>query len=555
MDSRLFSRPSSNNDIPHLSSTSASATEAIAAVEIIGPRVYRLNNPHDAEGKIRFYVLGCHGNGKEAQKAVAELMNETASRPEQAPAFILFTGDNLYDYGTMNPEDPAFNKCHHDIYGNPALTAINQLPCFMLLGNHDENFHAKRLLAYGGGTQGKAVGVNEVAHTYLKDPNQLVQTFQEETLNLAKLPHWVMPYFFYSIIIGDTQIFCLNSNRYLEDYYAHHTNGQSHHPVNQAVWLKQEYETARAAGRQVFLALHHPLSTDGKRAHPSHFDSTHYSTNDLVRKINALLGTRTYSHNALLAEALIKDRIEPDLVLCAHDHVNRYAHKPYFLGTKPLRQFTSGGGGGDLQHRVSLKDYPSVACHLKQNGFGMITTDAKNPQGFTLDLYTLGDYNKELTQAVAANQPLQLPKLHLRFNHENSTPIQQPSPDEAVNQCQVNLRECCERYLSYLKRIEQPIHENYDESIYTTIFNSPFTLYKKTRPKPPHEHNMIIVHDVLGTIDQFQPLTATELVVRIEKLIGELSVYELKDQELYNDLEKIIEKLRVAMCSKRRASA
>src|SRR5437868_4960922 len=74
------------------------------AVENVGPRVYRLVG-HKGE-KLRFFVIGCQGTGEPAQKEVAELMNKIAlESKDHPPAFILFLGDNMYDYGVTSPTD------------------------------------------------------------------------------------------------------------------------------------------------------------------------------------------------------------------------------------------------------------------------------------------------------------------------------------------------------------------------------------------------------------------------------------------------------------------
>src|SRR5436190_13282726 len=106
---------------------------ALDAANAAKPRVYTLTsdtNPRTAKSAMRFYVIGCHGDAKEAQLKVAELMNKIASDPQNLPDFILFLGDNFYDDGVTTPDDSIFKTHFYDIYSNPAFAALRRIPCF-----------------------------------------------------------------------------------------------------------------------------------------------------------------------------------------------------------------------------------------------------------------------------------------------------------------------------------------------------------------------------------------------------------------------------------------
>ena len=62
--------------------------------------------------ELRFFVLGCQGNGLESQRRVAALMNEyIKNHPDKRPDFILLAGDNIYECGPDSPTDPGFKNC------------------------------------------------------------------------------------------------------------------------------------------------------------------------------------------------------------------------------------------------------------------------------------------------------------------------------------------------------------------------------------------------------------------------------------------------------------
>lgn len=514
-------RPRSYQDMQHLEKTQldALASEALAAVEHVGPRTYRLKMDKTAT-EFQFLTLGCHGDGgSENQRAVAKLMDDIVDQHKKSPTFVLFLGDNVYDWGVDSPMSPDFEKVHHSVYGQTAH--ISKLPCFMILGNHDENFQSmmNRSRGWNNGAYGYEVGKHEVAHTYANDANAYTQLFSREKLKPKELGLWVMPYFFYSIIIGNTQIFCLNSNRLLGDCYDHLQGKTSEHP-NQATWLVEAYQKARAAHRQVFIAQHHPLSTDGKRSNPDLFDSRHYYSNHEIRSFNKCFGTETYSFNQLLAAALMKLDIYPDAVLAAHDHFIRYAHTHKTLKDKPLPEFTFGGGGGKLTHRVRLDEFPNVACHFKQFGCGLFTVPM-NAHGFELEIFT--------TQG-----------LHLKYNHESSLPICNASADFATEQLKHKIRVACTDYLKMLKKAQPPIIDNYHEPMIKTALYSPMTFFNTlVKPKPSHEEDMIIVHDIVGLIDQLHSLNYNDLKTKISLLITKLHDKHTPDS-LYDQLNKIL---------------
>lgn len=501
--------------------------KAKKAVEIVGPHVYRIHHPNPNEKITRFFVLGCHGTGEQDQVNTAKLMNDIASlSADHKPSFILFLGDNVYDYGTQAPDDDQFNTCHHNIYDDRTLPIIAITPKFMILGNHDENFSAKPKLAFNANKswfgiplsiQGRDIGINEVAHTYLGHTKKKIGLFTKDNLDPQSLSSWVMPYYYYSIITGNTQIFCIDSNTYAKDYLELRQGTAK--PRNQAAWLATEYENARAASRQVMIALHHPLYTAGKRAFPEKYDSKHYLTDAEIQDLNVFLGTQTYSYNQLLSGILERQEIDFDLVLPAHDHLIQYLNNAENADT-PLRQFTCGGGGGKLQARERFEQHPYVGCHFQHHGFGMITCDADKP-GYLLDIHTSEGH-------------------HLRFNEKNHRPLCLPGQDSQAEQLRNAIHPVCDDYLDDLKKNEKPIRENYKESSWVSAIKVGLTMYADYMH---HDHaktqNIKAVHDILGYLDQHEPLDYDTLWARLVHVMASLPDKETEGS-LYNLIERAI---------------
>ncbi len=422
-----------------------------AGYEIVGPRVYRMSGI--STNPVRFFVLGCHGNGQDSQKNTAALMNHVAQElkdsGEPTPSFMLFLGDNIYDYGVSSPFDQAFDECFDSIYYDVNLPSI-KLPSWLLLGNHDFNMHSKAWLGKFG--KGEEVAINQVGHTFFASTvdgiNKKAAIFTNEELAADKLPHWNMPYFFYSLIAGNTQIFCLDSNNFVADYLdllngnvgADGKNIYTKH-VNQAAWFFAEYAKAMAEGRQIFVAQHHPFFVSGKRAFPEGYDWKHYINEYQLNDINAKLRAKipgfveTKSYNSLLAGIFQAQGIDPDVIFAAHEHFQSYYNNMESDAKFPLRQLTSGGGGGDLQKRLSYAGHPYVSVFQKHNGFTMVTCDPAYPNTYTFDTYT--------TEG-----------LHLRFREDSHHPVMNENPDPQVEMLRTCVIDACDSYLNLLKNAE-----------------------------------------------------------------------------------------------------
>lgn len=88
------------------------------------------------KASVRFVVVGDVGKATAEQKAVAEMLHGVCGSDGKACDFMLFPGDNLYDYGIE--ADPAKTPQHASIARLTAiLGAYPPTPKCLVLGNHD----------------------------------------------------------------------------------------------------------------------------------------------------------------------------------------------------------------------------------------------------------------------------------------------------------------------------------------------------------------------------------------------------------------------------------
>lgn len=478
--------------------------KALLAAKEIGPRVYRLTN-HQPE-ILRFFVFGCQGEIGDAQKRVAELMNSIADHPEKRPAFIIILGDNIYPDGVDKPDDPRFQSQFHDVYGNPKLTHICGVPCFIILGNHDGNRHrweqfrekrtrpvwnfAKNYLRMPINTAAPPTGeyaeINQIAHTLLDHPDDPVtdkskiETYTGYELDLKTLQRWNMPYFYYSVIVGKVQIFFLNSNTYIKDYLEYQKRvlfGERVDPdTNQAAWLTMEYANAKRAGRTVMFAQHHPLFTCGKRRYRYDWDADLYMSSEEIKTVNRLLelspdkndfrekfkrvifgqdddlikmdSNGNYNH-MLTKIYQVFQGIYPDLVFAAHDHSIYYYNNISDVGLgRQLCQVISGGGGGELMDRRYFDENKNLGCFFNNNGFFAISCNKFEPHIITIEPYT-----------TEGN--------HLIFTNQGSLALRDREIDPLVEKIRKAVLEACDDYLNFLAK-----QQNYYNGKFFSIINN-----------------------------------------------------------------------------------
>jgi len=436
------------------------------AAKEIGPRTYVLEGLKNKKNPI-YWTVGCQGSGTDAQKKVAELMQKIAeTSPDQRPDFILFLGDNFYDCGVNSPIDEVFNTQFHKVYGF-------NIPCFLILGNHDYNKHKKARVKHINKLsltldQGRHLGLYQRAHTFVPDGvkynavDDLSKLFNQKTLDLKKLQQFNMPHSYYSLIPGNTEIFCLDSNYLLEDFLAYE-NGEKDPNKNQIAWLLKEYKEAKKAGREIHFAMHHAPFTSGKRAIHSdiidYLDLSIMSYEEKIALLNKKLGNDTifsHNHNELILLILKKFGLKPDLINAAHDHLHCIDDNPDFLVT------TCGGGGGDLQTRKSFKRHPDVLL-LSKYGFQAVSEKG-------IEIYT-----PKLTEKGEVEVGL-----HLKYDHKNREFVRELADDDSES-LRVGILLTCYKYLKKLQDNEDVLlaaekqkkeEKKQKKSMLTSIFSA-----------------------------------------------------------------------------------
>lgn len=530
------SQNSSDSDIPN--SNNSTLEQAYQQATFHNYTLKKNNNK-----PLHSFVLGCQGSASDNQKAVAELMAKIADNPDHKPDFVLILGDNFYDDGVNSPTSPAFKDYFYDMYKKLELMGI---PFFVALGNHDANRHAKTFYKKIGKEWtyqtpppfGSVVEKNQIMHSYLSNEDQRkifttseaaphanpekIALYQKDELNLSEMPTWNMPDEAYGLHDDNIQIFVINSNNYLRDYLKEDTTGK-----NQTAWLATEYKKAKDAGKKIIFAMHHPVATEGKRAFPNKYDSTHYLSPEKLAALKKKLGTKTDSYNELLALAFEKQDIWADQFWVAHDHFINYRNT--HLDDKTPRKFsqmTLGGGGGDHHPRRSFLGYP-YSFHLEANGFAEMELSA---EGIHATIHTTDGKS-------------------FQFTEQNHLPIKPFIHDEKMEELRKNILSLCYKQLAVSKQAEEKMRdeekpkENTSPATYAgALFNAVSTAvsavtntvyagytYVKGDPK---EHIIEVTHQLMAYFNQASPLPDYKIVYENLNDI-------IKTLEKYNDNEVV----------------
>lgn len=375
--------------------------EALAGVDKVGPRTYRLvniparkNNPDE----FSVIVVGCTGDGMQAQKDVGNMMKEVDA------SIILHTGDVFYKHGLQFVNDnTTVNERLRDVY--PADKKI-----FGCAGNHDvdeQNIYAN---IYGSLT-GKRCDdplKNLCALTYYdhKDPSSekvkaKIDFFSQDTLDISSplMGTLNFPHPFYSVIIGERhQFIFLNTSYLLTDYINYETMKHldpkpDAFKTNQITWLLEVMREATEKNMQIALIGHHPLKPTTNRATFDN-DVTDYLSNDqyaLAVQLLKLDKRKLYSIYQMHTILFEKLGIFPFQYFAAHEHCNSITNTFTEDGTNlhPLRQCIAGGGSGKLHPRDTHLTYPQLSFFRKKSGFIEAVYDCNKPNTFTLTVHSI----------------------------------------------------------------------------------------------------------------------------------------------------------------------
>lgn len=402
--------------------------QAKASVRKVGPREYELIGVDDDDFCIDFY--GCEGEEGQTQKDTAKLMDERAAIKK--PIFAVGLGDRFYDEGVQSPLEERFETQHYNVYCNPALTHIAQVPHFHAIGNHDGNRYyvgqikarsnyALTFIPFIGAPiahkyipnhpVGEETELNQLAHTYIPRkgdpiiPDSYEHFYQRKQLPLFMLRKFNLPYFYYSVTVNNIIFFFLNSNTYAQHYFNWMTGRNTDPLLNQRNWFKSAYERAKLAGKTIIVIQHHPLIVCDKRA----FSGDAYLYLDRPtppHQIDAWqqlaetfhLDPTKYLYSELLLKMFEKDEIQPDLIVAAHSHMLRYDNNRLKAeATYKICQVTSGAAGGKLMVQKDFSHDDIKGCQESKNGFFKVTFHKANPKIFDIECFTTDGLHYQFT--------------------------------------------------------------------------------------------------------------------------------------------------------------
>jgi len=194
---------------------------------------------------LKFIAFGDWGrNGEKDQTQVATQMARWAAATP--PQFIISVGDNFYEDGVADTDDPQWQTSFERVYADPAL----QVPWYVILGNHDYRGSCEAQLAYG-----------KISPRWQMPARYFQQTHQLNATTAAD--------FFY-----------LDTSPLLGMYYTDPKMGPQIRAQNmpaQIEWFKNALAASTAQWKIVFG--HHPIYSGG----------IHSDTKELVEHILPLL--------------------------------------------------------------------------------------------------------------------------------------------------------------------------------------------------------------------------------------------------------------------------
>ncbi|CAH0516464.1 unnamed protein product [Peronospora belbahrii] len=91
-----------------------------------------------------FIAFGDFGTGDESQRKVAMALENFTSTMDPPPAFVLSTGDQIYDHGIQSVDDPLLLTNFEHMYKHNKL----QVPWYVTIGNHDCEGSVDAMLQY-----------------------------------------------------------------------------------------------------------------------------------------------------------------------------------------------------------------------------------------------------------------------------------------------------------------------------------------------------------------------------------------------------------------------
>lgn len=412
--------------------------EALEAARQVRPHVYEIINYALDTDMVHLIFNGCSGRPGKEQKQVAKKMNEVIGNRAMIGVGL---GDNIYGESVTTPDAPCFKEYIYDTYASDDVPNLRRVKWFHSIGNHERNedtaSEVQNMIAQVPGTQtlssffpslrkyvaplktGDDAEVIVRAHTYLHRPgdplvNDKRRFYESTQLNYALLSNYNMPTSFFSFVVGDLQVFNLNSNYFVHHYYKK-LKGQpvlNNHGINQVSWFEREFAQARAAGRMVIVALHHHFVARTGRYYYGDADK---SVPDLAEReeLNRHFGLKENSkfHHLYLSKIFAELKTFPDVIVNAHNHLLEVDFVELSHGDSRGKTcvVTCGGGGGLLQPQLYYGDRESQGMLSVSHGFVTMSCQKSKPTLIQIDTYNIEGNHLRFTQTSGA--PLREPDI------------------------------------------------------------------------------------------------------------------------------------------------
>ena len=291
------------------------------------------DNTPEPTDSLRFMALGDQGTGGFGQYQVGAAMAAIAR--EQGSEFVLAAGDNIYEAGTKDPEDPRFLEQFEYPYQNLSI------PFYLCLGNHDNG-----ATPLGGGSDNKR-GNNQV-------------TYHHSDTRFSN--KWRMPERFYRQAFGRTsdgapflEIFVVDSNPLTSFYEDHDADfNWENYGYPQQLWMKEAVRDSRAHWKVVMT--HVPYRSNGSHGNAGNLDEG-------LRWLFTSPDADGQRYKDFMEECFA-DQV--DLIISGHDHTLQWLKPAPAMGPAHL---IVTGAGGKTDTLDDPERNPSFFQHQEEHGF------------------------------------------------------------------------------------------------------------------------------------------------------------------------------------------
>lgn len=283
-----------------------------------------------SQSALSFLVVGDWGrNGDYNQSLVAEAMGRVAS--SIGSSFVISTGDNFYDDGLSDIQDPAFSSSFTEIYQATSL----RTQWYAVLGNHDYHRNAD-------------AQTNPALR--FRDP----RWHCERTYTVR---HDACPKYLYEVCDSPVEFFFIDTSPFVAAYWKgkppefeklNFTGFPDYTLTTHYQLQKIRNALSLSTAKWKVVIGHHPIRGTG----------THGNTKELQQMLYPLL-----------------KKHKVDFYLNGHDHNLEMYKDP----NSPMFFLTSGAGSKVDRQRNVLNDSNSMFYHSRQ-GFASATIEGKNFQ-------------------------------------------------------------------------------------------------------------------------------------------------------------------------------